>query len=369
MAKKKTKAKAEECAQDVVKPHASAKGRWELPPYKVEAVFTAQELGQQVDWGVEQNKVPSQWEKTKGEDVKIGIVDTGCELQHPDLEGAIIASQDFTNSPAGAMDRAGHGTHCAGIIGARNNDKGTVGVAPEAQLIIGKGLDDFGSGTSRGLIRAIEFCASEGAEVISASWGSPYPDPNILAAIKELNDAGIFFICAAGNDGRDNSVNYPAKWRNGISVASVQRNGTLSPFSSRGPEVDIAAPGQDILSTYLLSKGGYAKLSGTSMATPFVAATVALAISVHKKLKKPKTPLKTVDDLRKELARTANDAGPQGHDPSYGWGLINVESLLTQEDLGSGVVLPPPVQGEITISAEGLKFNGVPGVLIFRPTH
>jgi subtilisin len=363
---KKTK-KDEQCDEELEALDATAQSPiYRLPPWHVEATFSAKDLGQTVDWGVVQNKVPEQWTKTKGKGVTVGVVDTGCELEHPDLAGAIVRDADFTGSRSGSSDLAGHGTHCCGIIGARDNDQGVVGVAPECSIVVAKGLGDDGSGSSEGLIRALEFCGKNNCDVVSASWGSPYPDRNILAAIKALNSAGIFVIVAAGNDGRPNSVNYPAKWKDCISVAAVQRNGQVARFSSQGPEVDIAAPGQDILSTYLLSQGGYAKLSGTSMATPFVAGTVALCIAVHRKLKKPKTPLKTVEDLRNELKRTATDAGPQGHDPAYGWGLINPESLLTVEDLGGGPTTPPPpTPGELTIG--NLTVNGIPGVLIFKP--
>jgi subtilisin family serine protease len=130
-----------------------------------------------------------------------------------------------------------------------------------------------------------------------------------------------------GNAGRRNSVNYPARWRETVAVAAVDRNGRLSRFSSRGSQVDIAAPGQDVLSTY--AGGGYAKLSGTSMAAPFVAGVVALLIALHRDAADASTPLRTLGDLHEHLRRTARDAGPTGHDPGYGWGLINPDKLLS----------------------------------------
>jgi major intracellular serine protease len=121
-------------------------------------------------------------------------------------------------------------------------------------------------------------------------------------------------------------VNFPARWPETVAVASIDRNGRLSPFSSRGPQIDIAAPGQDVLSTF--RGGGYARLSGTSMAAPFVAGVAALLIALHRNAKDASTPLHNTTDLLEHLRRTARDAGPAGHDSGYGWGLINPDGLL-----------------------------------------
>ena len=107
---------------------------YSIPPFKVEKVFTSN--SQTVDWGVELVGVPNFWKYTKGKGVKVAVLDTGIAYKHPDLEGAISDMKDFTNSPSGISDMNGHGTHCAGIIAARDNSVGVIGGAPEADLLI-----------------------------------------------------------------------------------------------------------------------------------------------------------------------------------------------------------------------------------------
>jgi subtilisin len=302
-----------------------------LPHYTVEARFAA--LAQSIDWGVTLLHVPDAWKLTNGENVKVGICDTGCDEGHPDLQGAIGATADFTGSPKGAADVAGHGTHCSGIIAARNNAIGLVGVAPKSTLFMAKVLDDSGSGSGKMVAAGIDWCRDQGVQIISMSLGSPQPDPRILAAIQRAAAANIYVVMAAGNDGllldrRGNpidTVDFPARWQLGLAVAAVDRNGQVADFSSRGPEVDIAAPGQDVTSTW--PGGGYAKLSGTSMATPFVVGEVALLLARNMQ-PDVKSPVHDMASLKEHLARTCVDAGPVGRDPNYGWGLIDAATLL-----------------------------------------
>ncbi len=297
-----------------------------LPPYRIESTFSPQSLQEVIDWGLALLHVPDHWKRTAGAGVRVAILDTGVDASHRDLASAIDDARDFTRSRFGTADRNGHGTHVAGIVAARRNDQGVVGVAPEARLLIGKVLGDDGSGDSAGVAAGVDWAADQGAQIISMSLGSPYADASLQAAIGRATAKGVFVIAAAGNTGRPSSVNYPARWPETIAVSAVDRSGRLSRFSSRGPEVDVAAPGQDILSTFLY--GGYAKLSGTSMAAPFVAGVVALAVSLHKGATDARTPLRDVGQLREHLCRTARDLGPVGRDPGYGWGLVNVDKLL-----------------------------------------
>ena len=325
-----------QCAWPIssVSTRAAGEPVFSLPPYKVETQFIT--LTESLDWGLGLLRVPEAWKLTQGEGVKVGVCDTGCDYHHADLGGelgnggeeslaAIVAMQDFTGSRYGAMDRNGHGTHCAGIIAARRNQIGIAGVAPRAQLVIAKVLGDNGSGTGRGVANGIDFCRDQQCKIISMSLGSPQPDHQILAAIERAVAAGVYVVMAAGNDGRDDSVEFPARWRLGLAVAAVDRNGKIAQFSSRGPEVDIAAPGQDVTSTW--PGGGYAKLSGTSMATPFVAGQVALLLARNMQ-PGVVSPVKDMATLKEHLARHATDAGPVGRDPAYGWGLVNADTLL-----------------------------------------
>jgi subtilisin len=324
-----------------------------LPPFRIETTLTA--LAETVDWSLTNYHIPVHWKATRGQNVKVAVLDTGIDEAHPDLMDAIDDARDFTRSRFGPVDRNGHGTHTAGTIAARENSVGVIGVAPECRLLVGKVLSDDGAGSSAAVAAGIDWACDSGANIVSLSLGSPQPDPLLLAAVTRAASKGVFIIAAAGNEGRENSVNYPARWRDTIAVGAVNENGELAPFSSRGPEVDIAAPGENILSTWL--DRGYAKLSGTSMATPFVAGVVALAVALHRDAEHIRTPLRTVADLRDHLARTAVDAGPPGKDTQFGWGLVNPDSILSidQTETQPPTSTPAPIAGGLWIWIPGAK--------------
>jgi subtilisin len=307
---------------------------WQLPPYFVEDENFAP-LSQTIDWGVAMLGLPDLWKETQGEGVKIALLDTGSGKQHPDLAEAIILEQDFTGSRYGPADINGHGTHCAGIMGARNNDIGVVGVAPKVQICVGKVLGDNGSGSDQGIAGGIAWAISQGCDIISMSLGSPQSAPTIKAAIDQAVARGIFVICAAGNSGPNpNTVDYPGRYDDVVAVAAINQQKQVSKFSSRGPEVDIAAPGEKILSTWL--NGGTATLSGTSMATPFVAGCVALCLAAHRKLGNPP---KNVQELLTLLKSTAIDIDQLGPDPNAGAGLVDPSKLVGPVDTGGTEVL------------------------------
>jgi subtilisin family serine protease len=299
---------------------------YRLPPYRIEVVLRA--LAETIDWGLAVYGVPEAWTRSRGRGIRSAVLDTGIDLAHPDLQGSVLATCDFTGT--GINDVSGHGTHCAGVIAARQNDLGVVGICPDLAadgggLLIGKVLGNDGAGSESWIGKGIDWAVEQGAHLISMSLGSPQYSAVMFQAIYRAVARGVFVICAAGNNGADNSVDYPGKFEETITVGAVDRNGHVASFSSRGPEVDIAAPGQDVLSTF--PGGRYAKLSGTSMATPFVAGVVALMLSKHKS-QGSDTPIKTVEQLREHLSRTATDAGSPGKDPSYGYGLINPLTML-----------------------------------------
>lgn len=304
---------------------------YRLPPYTTQQVMIT--LAQTIDWGVAYLKVPDVWGRTKGRGVTVAVIDTGVDSGHPDLVGAVIESRDFTGSGFGEADRQGHGTHCAGIIAARNNDTGIVGIAPECSIISAKVLGDDGSGLGEWIAAGIDWACAMGADVLSMSLGSPQPDPIIHAAVKRAVECGKFVVCAAGNDGLPASVNFPAAYTEPVIVGSIDRHGKLSPFSSRGPEMrerGVVAPGSDITSTFPGHR--YAKLSGTSMATPAVAGVTALMIARHRDLgKNSRTPLTTQAELLAHLRARTIDAGPAGPDDGYGMGAPNVAELIAAE--------------------------------------
>lgn len=306
---------------------------YRLPRWKVESLWSLAELGQTVDWGLLEYGLPEAFRTHRGEGVLVAILDTGVQEDHPDLVGQFAEEpKNFTNSQ-GTFDLAGHGTHCAGIVAASDNGQGVVGVAPSCQLLIGKVLGDDGSGYGEWIANGLDWAADRGAHVISMSLGSPYADPVIYSAIKRVVGKGCLVICAAGNSGPHNptDIDYPGRHDEAVAIASVMKGGALSKFSSRGPHVAFAAPGENILSTF--PPGRYARLSGTSMATPFIAGVAALYIGAHGLARIGR------DAFVNALKPHAIDSGETGHDSEYGWGVVRVDELLKPEP----PVVPPPV--------------------------
>lgn len=309
--------------------------RWRLPPVLIESADVLLPKSQQIDWGVRLQGIANAWKTTKGKGIRVGICDTGSPA-HPDVSPGVVAAKDFTGSRTGYVDSNIHGTHVAGIIGARDNETGVVGVAPECELACAKVLGDDGSGSSSGVAAGIDWCVAQKCHIINMSLGSSQPDQQIRAAIVRARAVGVWVICAAGNEGPGpNTVGYPGAWEECIAVASINQLMAVSRFSSRGPQVDVAAPGEKILSTTL--SGTYGILSGTSMASPFVAGAVALILAAHKDGESG-IPV-TVDQMIEHLTRGAKDIGTPGKDPESGFGIIDASKWFTD------MVTPPPTNG------------------------
>jgi subtilisin family serine protease len=315
-------------------------------------------------WSLKELKIPRCWHEAKGEGVIVAVLDTGIAYDHPDFCGkyakrdkckkrtesnengsracegceanAIIAYRDFTCSSHGAEDNDGHGTHVAGIIAARKNASGVVGVAPKAKLLIGKVLGDKRTGTHAQLAEGIEWAIERGAHIISMSLQSDIEDNDVSSgndpvdkAIKKARENGIVVVCSAGNNINNiesnsqpaDTVKYPAKFPEVISVGAIDRQREVPAFSCHGDRIDIVAPGDRILSSYPPNLS--AVLSGTSMAAPFVSGVLALILS-DKTSDKPKDR----DEIIERLKREAIDIGPVGRDTASGFGVINPEKLL-----------------------------------------
>lgn len=226
--------------------------------------------------------------------VDIAILDTGIDLQHPDLN---VYSQKNFVSTSSAVDDNGHGTHVAGIAAAKDNSIGVVGVAPGAKLWAIKVLDSTGSGYISTIIKGIDYVTQYAAqiEVANLSLGCECTSTALDTAIYNSIKAGVTYVVAAGNAGKDASTFSPAKNPNVIAVSAIGdsdgkcggkgpatgygSDDTLASFSNYGSVVDMAAPGVKILSTYKGSS--YATMSGTSMASPYVAGAAALYKSMH----------------------------------------------------------------------------------------
>lgn len=332
---------------------------WSLPPDELTpSAVGVPAAAPAVEWWVTQVGAPDAWVMgAKGKGIKVAVLDTGCDLSHPMLAGRIVAAQNFTSSPAGPSDVQGHGTHCAGIV---------VGVAPDCDLVIGKVLGDRGSGYDDDIGRGIDWAVSQGAKIVSMSLGSPQPGQYSGAAIKRAIAAGVTVVCAAGNEG-DQGIGYPGRFAGVVCVAATDNQNRVGSFSSRGPRLDVAAPGVQIRSAY--PGGRTATMSGTSMACPNVAGCIAAAMS-GADLGKPA-------DVLARVQQTAADLPPVGRDTDTGFGLIQPAKLIgaavppTDEqryaDLVAAIRAGTPkvmaVGRELPAGADGAKFpSGFKGV-------
>ncbi|TAN58514.1 hypothetical protein EPN15_00845 [Patescibacteria group bacterium] len=281
---------------------------------------------QSTPWGIDRIDADLVWGITTGDPIKVAVIDTGIELSHPDLKNNIKGGYNAINPLKSANDDNGHGTHVAGIIAAENNSIGVIGAGPQIDLYAVKALDRRGSGYLSDIIEGIDWAIANGIKVINMSLGTTSNIQSFHDAIARANAAGIVQVAAAGNDGL--SVNYPAAYPEVIAVSATDSADTITSWSSRGPEVDLAAPGLSIYSTY---KGQtYKTLSGTSMATPHVAGTAALILAQTAKCDADSSGSCSSAEVQDRLQATATDLGISGPDGLYGYGLVNAYQAVTQ---------------------------------------
>ena len=279
---------------------------------------------QTLTWNIDQVDAEISWTISTGDPVKVGVIDTGIDLKHPDLQANIKGGYNAINPLKSPNDDNGHGTHVAGIIAALNNSIGVVGVGPNIDLYAIKVLNANGSGYLSDVIEGLDWAITNKMQVVNMSLGTSQDVQSFHDAIVRTYNAGITIVAAAGNSG--GSVSYPAAYPEVIAVSATDQNNQIASFSSRGPEVDLAAPGVSIYSTY---KGqSYATLSGTSMAAPHVSGAAALIIDT-KKCDLNLDGVCTPAEVQQRLEQTAIDLGDPGKDNLYGSGLVNVYNTLT----------------------------------------
>jgi subtilisin len=282
--------------------------------------------------GVKQVNAPAAWSTSKGKGIRVAVLDTGIDFNHPDLKSNYVDGVSFVKGAPKPMDDQGHGTHCAGTIAAAMNGVGVIGVAPEASLYAVKVLDKNATGLFSWSIAGIDWCIQNNMHIVSMSLGSESVPTAMELICNAAWSKGLLIVAGAGNeDGnpvppQQSSVDYPAKYSNVIAVSSVDSNGVIAPNSGRGPEVDLCAPGVDILST--IPGGEYAKMSGTSVACPHVSGVAALAWGAY--------PSSDNEQIWNLIASTADDLGIPGPDSKYGYGRVDA-------GVASGAPFPPPV--------------------------
>lgn len=289
------------------------------------------------------------WDITKGDkDLVVAVIDTGVDYTHPDLKANLWVNEaekngqpgvdddgngyvddvygyDFAGKDGDPMDGHGHGTHCAGNIGAAHNGEGVAGMMANVKIMAIKFLSDSGSGTSEDAILAIDYATRNGAKIMSNSWGGGERSEALKEAIERARDAGIVFVAAAGNESSNNDKRdtYPANYdvENVITVGAMEGKGKRSSFSNYGAtKVHVFAPGSNIYST--VRGGRYQSMSGTSMATPLVSGAIGLLLS-HE-------PTLTPREVRERVIATSVNNGTLD-DMSVSNGRMDTKRLLLDE--------------------------------------
>lgn len=269
----------------------------------------------------------SAWEITTGSpDVVIAILDTGITKEHPEFQDKFLAGYDFYNDDEDPSDDHGHGTHVSGIAAAAvNNDEGMAGVCGGCSILPVKVLNENNAGVWSDVADGIIYAADQGAEVISLSLGSSSGSQTVKAAIEYAIDAGSMIVAAAGNSSSDAAF-YPAAYEGVIAVAATDAQDERWSLSNYGGYIDVSAPGSSIYSTFYdldNAYGGYAFMSGTSMAAPHVSGLIGLLLS--------QDPNRTPSKVKSILFDTAYDLGSASWDSYFGYGRIDPVAALTAD--------------------------------------
>lgn len=267
-------------------------------------------------WGPSRIGADQTWNTlTTGGPIVIAMLDSGISPTHPDLKDRLRPGYDFIGNDANPADDNGHGTFTAGIAAATgNNGIGVAGMNWGARLMPVKILDQDGRGPVSAFAQGIRYAVDQGAQIVNVSAGIPIPSQAMEAAVTYAISKGVIVVAASGNQA-DGVQNYPAAYPNVIAVSASTIDDKIADFSSYGSYVWIAAPGQDIVSTYFKDGDTYAQLSGTSASTPFVSGTISLMLSQRGTL--------TPKMVREILRATAVDIDSAGFDPRSGYGRLD----------------------------------------------
>jgi thermitase len=323
----------------------SANGRvaYAEPDFVAEAMGSPDDPGFVNQWGMVKIQAPQAWDITAGSpSVSIAILDTGVDIDHPDLANKFISNVNFSDS-ATSDDAYGHGTHVAGIAAAiTNNGVGVAGLGYSCSIMNVKVLGDTGAGAYSWIASGIIWAADNGAEIINLSLGGSSASSTLEDAINYAWSKGVVIVAAAGNNG-DTTPFYPAYYTNCIAVAATDANDAKTSWSNYGDWVDLAAPGLNIYST--LKENGYGYKSGTSMASPHVAGLAGLVFTM---VADSNGNGFLNDEVRSQIQVTCDNIGLGG----IGSGRINAYRAV-QTTIATGTIA-----GVVTNSADGLPVAG-----------
>lgn len=285
----------------------------------------------QRQWSMVNGDVQGAWDMgATGKGVTIAIVDTGVDLNHPDLKDNLVPGYNAitkSEEQGANKDNNGHGTHLAGIAAAERNNVGIVGVAYQAKIMPIKVMDSTGEGYDDAIADGIVWAADHGAQIINLSLGSDKGSDILRQAVAYAYNKGCLLVAAAGNydDQSEGNpgVSYPASDPKVLAITATDKKNNVAAYSATGPEVDLAAPGMSIYSDWWDKEdgSGYAYASGTSMAAPFVAGEAALIWSQHRDWSR--------DQVSEVLEAGAKNLGTSGRDNDYGYGLADAKLALT----------------------------------------
>lgn len=313
----------------------------EEPPLSSQKIKTNESIS---TYGLQVIHAEDAWKTgVKGEGVVVGVIDTGVDVNHPDLAGKIVITKDFTEDNDN-VDYHGHGTHVSGTIAGGNASGKNIGVAPQAKIMMAKVFNRKGQGNDAALLKAMEWMldpdsdpqTKDAPRIVSNSWGSSsqftYGFKNIVQAWRRF---GVFPNFAAGNSGSMYfTVGAPGSYPFSFAVGAVDEKMNIASFSSRGPTLwrmghfypsfitkpNVSAPGVDVFSA--APGGKWQRMSGTSMATPHVAGVIALALQVNKNI--------SIESLENILTSSALDRGKAGKDNKFGFGVVQADKVVAQ---------------------------------------
>lgn len=295
--------------------------RYVEPNIGFQISFTPNDPLWSYQWAPQKINADWAWNKTTGlSSILVALIDTGVDYTHEDLSTNYVPmGYDWVNNDPDPMDDHGHGTHCAGIIAATiNNSVGIAGLA-QVRIMAEKAFNTEGVGWEDDIANAIIHAVNQGADILSNSWGSPQDSYLIREAIRYAYDKGVLIVAAAGNDASSTEF-YPAAYSEVIAVTATDIDDYPAVFTNFGKWVEVAAPGVNVLSTFL--NNSYAFGTGTSMACPHVAGIAALVWSSF--------PDASRDWVRAQIRRTADDLGDVGFDVFYGYGRVNAEAAVAE---------------------------------------
>ena len=292
-----------------------------LPPHEIHEIGDFSALSQATGWGLSDLNIPSLWADTKGENVTVMVIDTGFS-PHYDIYDNLIIDKAKSFIKNEVFDGNGHGTMVSGVIVAKDDVNGIVGVAPKAKVIPVKGLPDSGMlNDSRILTKCLEYALEIKPDIVNMSLGGyGRYEQRFEDILNQLWDLNIPVVCAAGNRA-DMPVSYPANYEKTIGVASYKKGREISSFSPSGENIDFALPGEQITTTTL--KDQYAVVSGSSFAAPFMAGVIALMISRYKTLNRLYTVQSIVDKLKEKCIKIDG----KDHHEKFGYGIIDIKEL------------------------------------------